>query len=252
LEEYRNLPRCYAPPANWSAANVRLARDESHHLLHVLRAGVGDRLLVFDGCGREVAGRITVVLERGEAEVEIVAELEARADMLNVELVQAIPKQGRMEFVLQKATELGAAAVRPIVTERTIVRIKESRQAQKKAERWRGVLLAAAKQCGVARIPRLNPIESFESFLAVRNPSDSLLICSLEDNARPLKDVLNGFGHPHAQALQVLVGPEGDFTPAEYERALVAGAIPVTLGNLVLRSDTAPLYILSAIRYHFS
>lgn len=243
----RNLHRCYAPPAGWKDGAVQLDEEESHHLLRVLRADPGEQLLLFDGVGREAVGRLLAGDSR-RAEIAVEEELPAHPLPIDVQLVQALPRQGRMEMILQKATELGATAIQPIMSANTVVQLKGQR-ARRKEERWRSILIGAAKQCGVALLPELKPIVDFERYLEARKPERPLLICSLEENAIPIKEYVDASAFGAGAALDVLVGPEGDFSEEEYAAAAAAGATPLGLGDLVLRTDTAAFYILSILRF---
>jgi len=134
------------------------------------------------------------------------------------------------------------------LTERTIVRLDENKRV-KKERRWRKILVGAAKQCKIAAVPELRSVCSFDQFLAAREPSSPMLICSLEEQARPLGDVLANL--TGASSVTILVGPEGDFTEREYFAARDARAFPVSLGDRVLRTDTATVYMLSVLNYVF-
>jgi len=243
----RNLHRCYAPPKCWQGEIATLDEGETKHLLRVLRAEPGDTVLVFDGEGREALACLRPGA-RNEAEIEITEELPSRSLPLEIELVQALPKQGRMEMILQKATELGARAIQPLLTENTVVKL-EGQRARRKEERWRSILIGAAKQCGVSILPKLKPIEEFDRYLAMRSRDRTMLICSLEGNAIPIKKFVEQTPLGETLAIDVLVGPEGDFSDREYSQAIDAGAIPLSLGDLVLRTDTAAFYILSVLRF---
>lgn len=227
-----------------------LTRDETHHLINVLRAAVGDTVLVFDGAGREVEGIVTAVDSAGEGIVAVRGEQPSCSPSFNIELVQAVPKRGRMEMILQKSTELGAAAIQPLITARTIVRLDRQRM-RRKHERWNAILVGAAKQCGVSRLPELRPVKTFDQYIAGRDPESVLIICSLESDAIPIKDFIATREASPGANIEVLVGPEGDFTENEYLSAIAAGAVPVSLGELVLRTDTAAFYILSVLRFAF-
>lgn len=215
--------------------------------MHVLRHGIGSDVEVFDGSGRAAQGKI-LELNNGRAVISIESEMFEEPHSPQIEIVQAIPKKGRMEMVLQKATELGADSIQPIITQRTIVRLEEQR-AKRRQERWSSIIIESAKQCGRSKSPELKSIVDFQQFLEMQTESDLLIICSLEDRAMPLRELVECFDHSRYDSVKILVGPEGDFTAEEYRTAMDAGAKPVTLGKLVMRTDTATLYILSIINY---
>jgi 16S rRNA (uracil1498-N3)-methyltransferase len=216
--------------------------------LRVLRTEPGRRVLVFDGTGREAETELIGTLENGGAELKLIRELPMTTRSVEIELLQAIPKGTRMEIILQKATELGVSAIQPIITERTIVRLAGQKLITKH-ERWSKTVVAAAKQCGVASLPRMKPTRSFTECLENGNTWDLLLLCSLADTALPLRKVLKDQKLKKPRSIGILIGPEGDFSDAEHAAAVTAGAIAVSLGKRILRTDTAPLYILSVLDY---
>ncbi len=161
-----------------------------------------------------------------------------------------------MDDIVRQATEIGSARIVPILSERTQVHLEQDR-AEKKVEKWRTVSIEAAKQCGNPWLPEISSVQRFEEFVGDRaDPEatyDLKLIASLHPGARSLKSTLetyretNAGANPHKVAW--LVGPEGDFSPPEMNAALRAGFHPITLGPLVLRSDTAAVYALSILTH---
>lgn len=238
------MSRFILPPAAWSAS--RLEGDEARHLSQVLRIRPGEAITVFDGCGRratavvrEVA-RDRVTLEIGPASPPV----EVRPA---ITLAQAIPKGKNMDLIVQKAVELGVAGIQALVTRHTIVQPGEG-----KAEKWRRTALEACKQCGQDFLPEIPDPLPFDRWLAGlpdTSPNGLRLIASLAPGARPLHTVLHE--HPGTGTATLLIGPEGDFTPTETAAAIAAGFLPVSLGPIVLRVETAALYCLSALRYEF-
>jgi 16S rRNA (uracil1498-N3)-methyltransferase len=161
-------------------------------------------------------------------------------------LAQAIPKGKNMDLIVQKSVELGIAAIQPLVTKNTIVHPGEG-----KSDKWRRTALEACKQCGQDTLPQIADPLPFDRWLASQTEAHGLkIIASLAPGARLLRDVLHD--HPGTKAATLLVGPEGDFTPEETNTALDAGFLPVSLGDIVLRVETATLFCLSALRYEFS
>jgi 16S rRNA (uracil1498-N3)-methyltransferase len=155
-----------------------------------------------------------------------------------------------MDEIVRQATEVGAARIVPLISERTQVQLDGAR-ADKKREKWETAAIEAAKQCGNPWLPEIASIQTFASFLASAPATELKLIASLQPGALPLKALLAAHGRPPASATW-LVGPEGDFSPAEMSAALAAGYVPVTLGPLVLRSDTAALFALSILRHELA
>lgn len=236
------MPRFFLDPAAWGS-EAALTGDEAKHCARVMRAQVGDSIGVFDGLGRSADAEILSVskshvgLRLGEAEIE-------PAPKVRIVLVQAVIKGKAMDWLLQKAVELGVSEIQPLSTRNAVVQAGEGKE-----EKWQRAVIEACKQCGRSRVPRVLPILELGSFLKDVTPNPRL-IASLESNAKPLKDCLNSMGE--SGELMFLIGPEGDFSPGEYTQALESGCISVSLGSAVLRSETAGIYCLSASAYAFS
>ncbi len=257
--------RAYAPTASADAAEIRLAPEESHHLVTVNRCGRGDPVTAFDGRGREW---LTECADPGKsaALLRVKATRAAQPRAFEITLGQALPKGATMDDIVRQATEIGAARIVPLLSERTQVHLDTDR-ADKKIEKWRTGAIEAAKQCGNPWLPEITPIVTFAEYLrwasvstptpvaAVESgdhPCDLKLIASLHAGTTTLKKALATYAAKHGHAprrVLWLVGPEGDFSPAEMTAALTAGCVPVTLGPLVLRSDTAAVYALSILSH---
>lgn len=241
--------RCFIPPESWSTGTMLLDAEERHHLVDVLRADAGTEIQVFDGAGREAVARVESI-GRKEVRLSMVQQTVHPAPAVAVTLVQAVPREQRMDMILQKATELGAAAIQPVIAERNVVRLRGEDEG--KRERWQKIMLNAAKQCGSVWLPQLAPVRPALEALAGLPPTDLCLVCSLEPDARPLREVLQEARARAPRRITCLIGPEGDFSAREYAAARQAGARPVTFGASVLRVETAALYILSVLRYEFA
>lgn len=245
--------RVHVPsPPSADVRELALSPAESHHLVQVNRAQPGDPVIAFDGRGREWA----CVLEPGESRKTVclrVTSTSARAPLpCALVLGQALPKGGTMDDIVRQATELGAAVIVPLATSRSEVHLEPDR-AEKKLEKWRVAAVEAAKQCGNPWVPRIEPIQGLARFLAEPAVRDAelRLVASLHPGARPLREVLAGHRSAHGRgpvSVAWLIGPEGDLSPTEVADALAAGWIPVSLGPLVLRCDTAAVYALAAVR----
>ena len=242
--------RFYIPAKQWSLSRLALEGSEAHHCINVLRLRVGSRVVVFDGLGSEVTAEI---IEIDKSTVRLKHLQSAKTEPLRcaITLAQAVPKGKQMELIVQKATELGVARIVPLLSERTIVRFAPD-EARKKREKWRQVVIEAAKQCGRNQLPDvvgpISPKQFFSEFDRYELP----LIASLQSDARSFKGALNDFRDHHGrrpESVLILIGPEGDFTPAEASSARSVGCIPISLGPIVLRSETAALYSLSVLAY---
>ena len=238
------MSRFLLPAEDWPD-NPALTGGEARHLSQVLRIRRGETITVFDGCGRRAAAEVLDVA-RDRIALKLGAAQVAPAPRPAITLVQAIPKGKTMDLIVQKAVELGVAAIQPLVTRHTVVQPGDG-----KSDKWRRTALEACKQCGQDTLPHIAEPLSFEHWLGAQSAAPGLrLIASLAPGARPMREVLPG--HPGTTAAILLVGPEGDFSTAETAAALAAGFLPVSLGAIVLRVETATMFCLSALRYQFS
>jgi len=241
------MPRFHLPPADWQAA--ALTGDEARHLSQVLRIKPGETITIFDGLGRR-AEAVVLTVSRDHVSLKTGESLTPQPPLPAITLAQAIPKGKNMDFIVQKAVELGVSAIQPLVTKNTIVHPGEG-----KSDKWRRTALEACKQCGQDTLPQIADPLPFDRWLesgaGILPAAHALkLIASLAPGAKPLREVLRA--HPGTTAATLLVGPEGDFTAEETTAALAAGFLPVSLGDIVLRVETATLFCLSALRYEFS
>lgn len=239
----------YCQPTEREPTEIRLNAEESHHLVTVNRCSRGDLVVAFDGRGHEwitecvEPGRNATVLRVRDTHV-------AKSLPHEITLAQALPKGATMDDIVRQATEVGAACIIPLLSERTQVHLDGDR-ADKKVEKWRTSAIEAAKQCGNPWLPEIRPIQNFAAFASSANGFDLKLVASLHAGTTTLKTTLQHYREKHAGAspkkVAWLVGPEGDFSPAEITTAITAGFQPITLGPLVLRSDTAAIYALSIL-----
>jgi len=211
---------------------------------------VGERAVVLDGAGQE---RLCEVTATGRHRVELVVRQQISQPRLSfrITLLQAITTARSMDLLIQKATELGAARLQPLWSERSVPR-PDPGEPERHLEKWRATAIEALKQCGAPWLPEIDPPVSPGAWLA-RAPRVSLmLLASLQPGARHPRAVLDGArgaGRMPPNDVAVWIGPEGDFTPAELQAIQSAGGEPITLGPLVLRSETAALYSLSFLAY---
>lgn len=237
------MARFYLPPDSWQT-DAALTGDEARHLSQVLRMKPGDSVVVFDGQGRRASAEILAV-SRDRVPLKLGESLPSRAPQPAITLAQAIPKGKNMDLIVQKSVELGIAAIQPLVTRYTVVQPGEG-----KSEKWRRNALEACKQCGQDTLPEIADPLGFEPWIASQAEVPGLkVIASLAAGARPFRQVLKD--HPATTRATLLVGPEGDFSAEETRAALAAGFLPISLGSIVLRVETATLFCLSALRYEF-
>ena len=239
------MPRFYIPPHAWNSDRLALDDGETHHALSVLRMKSGERATVFNGQGAEAEVELESV-EKGRVVLKKISVGKSAPLACEIVLGQAIPKGKNMDLIVEKAVELGAAAIVPLMSERTIVRADAS-EALGKREKWQRVAVEAAKQCGQNWLPRVHPPQTPKEFFASGEKFDLMLIASLQPDSRPIKETLTDIGGRRPGRVLILVGPEGDFTPAEVGLAKSHGCRPVTLGPIILRTETAAIYCLSVL-----
>src|SRR5258707_3635890 len=246
------MHRFYVAPENWDPLGLALRGSEAHHARNVLRMEVGDKLGLFNGEGRELTAEITNVADH-EIRLRKLHESETAPLRCKIVLGQAIPKGKNMDLIVQKAVEIGAAEIAPIISDRTIVQI-DSESAAQKQSKWQQIAIEAAKQCGQNWLPHVHAPRKLSELFPVTSdePFDLQLIGSLQPGAQHLKKILANYSNEHQRRPQIvlmLVGPEGDFTPAELELARSHGCEPITLGPIILRVETAAIYCLSILSY---
>jgi 16S rRNA (uracil1498-N3)-methyltransferase len=240
------MHRFYLAPNEWNPDALVLSGSEAHHARNVLRLEEGDKVVLFNGRGREITAAIT---STGSRTVELRKLHEAATPPLRcrITLAQAIPKGKNMDLIVQKAVEIGASEIVPILSDRTIVRLDEDDAAQKQAK-WQTIAIEAAKQCGQNWLPPVSTPCTLPQFFAERHKFDLQLIGSLQSDALHLKQILSDH-RTRPESVLMLIGPEGDFTPAELNLARSHGCRPITLGPIILRVETAAIYCLSVLSY---
>ena len=240
--------RCFIPPNEWDHPTVELDAEESHHALGVLKAREGQTIEVFNGQGGKGQAVIAFIRKR-TVTLTVNRRTSHEPQAPDITLIQAVPREQKMDFAIQKAVELEASAIAPVITEHCVVRLK-SAQAEERLGRWRKIALNAGKQSGCAWLPRIAPITDLDHYLSARSAFDLLLVGALTGETRPFKEALRSLS-ARPKTVGIFIGPEGDFSPCELQAILSAGAIPVTFGPNVLRVETAAIYALSVVRYEF-
>ena len=247
------MHRFYLPPENWNPDSLVLSGAEAHHARDVLRLKPDDKLVVFNGRGREITA--TIASSGDHLRLHKLHETETPPLRCRIALGQAIPKGKNMELIVQKAVEIGAAEIFPLISERTIVDLDPAAAEQKRAK-WQTIAIEAAKQCGQNWLANVHAPQKLRDFFDAstgvgRTPQfDLRLIGSLQPGTMHLKKILSDYSTEHDSrptSALMLVGPEGDFTPAELALARSHGCLPITLGPIVLRVETAAIYCLSVL-----
>jgi 16S rRNA (uracil1498-N3)-methyltransferase len=239
------MNRFFLSPSEWNSASPALDGSESHHAIDVLRLGAGDRVVVFDGEGSEATAQI-VAVEGKSVHLKMLQKSKSQPLACSLTLAQAVPKGKNMDLIIQKAVELGASRITPLISDRTIVQL-DAQEAEKKRAKWHEIAVEACKQCGQNRIPIIDAPRSPKAFLENGEKSELMLVASLQPDAKRIKSVLAE--NSALKSVCVLVGPEGDFTPAELALARSHGCVPVTLGPIILRTETAAIYCMSVLAH---
>ncbi len=236
------MPRFYCPPPLPPGGSFDLPPEAAHHAARVLRLREGNRVEMFDGLGNACHGVITELGGKRVVIGEITAGSANRESPLRVMLAQALSSSEKMDWVIQKATELGVAEIQPLDTERSVAKLSAERAA-KRLEHWRQVAISACEQCGRNVLPEIYaPLDIMAWLQQMKGLPDSKLILlpqgatSLHDQAKPQGKVV------------LLIGAEGGFTEAESDSALRCGFTPIRLGARVLRTETAAIAGLAALQ----
>ena len=236
---------------NPNLSSGKFSPEESHHAVDVLRLRSGDSAAIFDGKGTEARVRLTQV-SADEVSYETLSTARTPPPSCRIRFGQALIKPVGMDLLIQKLTELGVSEIWPIASERSISKPSGEKRI---SQRWEAIALSACKQSGQNWLPKIHEVGPLDNFLSAPNPAppSGRIIGSLQPEAKPLPALLAAVrqaGKP--PALDLLIGPEGDFTPAEIGRARSAGFQPASLGPLVLRSETASLFLASVLHYEFN
>lgn len=244
------MHRFYLPPAQCQSSLPVLTSREAHHALHVLRVRRGESVIVLDGVGNEFLCEVEE-LGREDVTLSVVKKQFLPPLPYEITLLQAIPKGKIIESIIQKATELGAARIVPLLSERVATQLNDE-DAATKVEKWRLTAIEAIKQCGSAWLPQVEVPVALKDFLARLEKFELPLVASFEADHRHPREYVQAFyakWRRLPQSICVWIGPEGDFTSVEMAAVKCAGALPITLGRLVLRSETAAVYCLSILNY---
>lgn len=234
------MPRFYCNLPLDIGTQLDLPDQVSHHLA-VLRAVAGDTVTLFNGHGGEYSAVLTRI-ERRRCSVEIKAFDAREAEPGHaLTLAQGLPEGSKMDWIIEKAVELGATALQPLAAARSVVRLSEERAAKKRSH-WQAIAIAAAEQCGRNRVPSIAEPQPFGSWVAQRDLHPRILL-----SPRATESLSDWARHHPPQALTVMVGPEGGFSADEEAAAMSHGAICLSMGERVLRTETAGLAVLAAL-----
>lgn len=234
------MPRFYCQQPLSMGAAVTLPETVAHHV-RVLRLAEGEHITLFNGDGGEYTAAL-VAIEKKHVEAEVKAFSPREAEVpYGITLAQALPESSKMDWIIEKAIELGASSIQPLSAHRCVVRLSAER-ALKRHEHWQGVIVAASEQCGRNRLARLAPVADFGAWIGQHDMHRRILLSpragqSLSDWAR----------HHPPQPVTLLIGPEGGLAEAEEKAALAHGVLALSIGPRILRTETAGLAAIAAL-----
>ena len=235
-------------PEDIGQERLRLTGGEAAHLTRVLRLGPGAQVMAFDGAGHEYAA-VVERLEAGSVICRIRQQVTVPPrEAVQISLGQGLPRARKLEWVIQKTTELGVAEVVPLLTERSVPHVVE-RDSATKRERWDKIAREACKQCGRSAIPRVWAITALDDFFSAFQTADLKLLLWEGEHSRRLRQVLAQC--EHVESVAVVVGAEGGFTSQEVAQAESYGFLPAGLGSRILRTETAGVVAVSLLQYLF-
>ena len=244
------MRRFFLEPQHAVGNEIRLTGEEAHHAANVLRVRVGEKVAVLDGAGQE-CHCVVLALEADSVRMSVVARNRLPVSSCRIWLVQALIKGKAMDWVLQKATELGVERIITVKADRSVAQVEEE-SLEHRLSKWRGIAVEAIKQCGSPWLPKIEAPASVEVCQRKLDGADLVLLASLESARKHPRQWIEQFKQEKGRAPRIIavwIGPEGDFTPAETNSIESAGALPISLGPLVLRSETAAVYALSVLNY---
>ncbi|WP_228895227.1 16S rRNA (uracil(1498)-N(3))-methyltransferase [Pseudoduganella aquatica] len=234
------MPRFYCPQPLAIGLTIDLPEAVAHHV-HVVRLAPGEAVTLFNGDGGEYTAVLQTV-EKRRASAEIKAHTAREAELpYAVTVAQALPEASKMDWIIEKAVELGAAAFQPLAARRCVVRLSGDR-AEKKLAHWQGVIISACEQAGRNRVPQLAPVDEFKDWIAQQDLHRRVIL-----TPRATQSLADWARHQPPQALTIMVGPEGGFSDDEENLAVAQGALPLSMGPRILRTETAALAALAAL-----
>ncbi|NMB97622.1 MAG: 16S rRNA (uracil(1498)-N(3))-methyltransferase [Clostridiaceae bacterium] len=247
------MSRFFVERGNIYPDKIIITGEDYNHIRNVLRYKVGDNLILCDGENYDFSVTIDTFNANSIITTILHKQKNRTEPFLDITLFQGIAKGEKMDFIVQKSVELGVKNIVPVVTERTVVRLEKNRDEIKKKERWQKIALEAAKQCNRGIIPQIGLPQKFNKATESMNKFDLSLIPYERERDSSLRSVLYDFKKKNPDdkkaEIAIFIGPEGGFSEQEIQAAMKAGAIPVTLGPRILRTEAASLAMLSIVMY---
>ena len=240
--------RFYVSADQLAEKEVFISGGDVNHIKNVLGLEVGDWIVACDGNGTDYVSRIQSICSD-----EVVASIEKVQPTgtelpVKITLFQGMPKKDKLELIIQKAVELGACEIVPVMTKRTVVKLSEEKKINKRLERWQSIAYAAAKQCDRGIIPTVHKPVSYEEALAMADQLDyNVIPYELQTGMEEARKIVDQACKQ--RSLGIFIGPEGGFEPEEVERAMTRNIHPMTLGKRILRTETAGMALLSILMF---
>lgn len=238
----------YCEEKNIEGNQIHILGSDVNHIKNVLRMKQGEELIVCDGAGMEYICEIEAFLD-GEIVLAILEQKNSSTELpVRLKLYQGLPKKDKMELIIQKAVELGAVEIIPVMTKRCIVKLEDEKKEAKKIERWQAIAESAGKQSGRGIIPKVSRVMSYKEALQTASKEGMAMIPY--ENANGMSSLKEAVKKAvNEQVVSVFIGPEGGFEETEVELAKQYGVIPVSLGKRILRTETAGFTTLSILMY---
>ena len=241
------MHRFFVPAEYLHTDTVALSGPITHQMTRVLHLRAGEHILLLDNTGTAYEVRLDHVSPKQVVGCIVEISQPQTEPQVHMTLLQALPKERKLDWVLQKGTELGVSNFVPLLTARTLSGSRERPDAVK-LDRWRRIVMEAAEQSGRVLIPEISPALTLAE-ACKPHPKALSLIAAVGTGSEPLRTTLDGLRNQRPQTIRLFVGPEGGFTAQEVDQARAAGALPISLGPRVLRTETAGLVAVSAILY---
>lgn len=244
------MHRFYLPPQQSQGDTLFLTGAEAHHGIRVLRLRRKDKVTVLNGTGTEFLCEVEAS-DRDKIKLAVLQQRQASPAACRITLLVGIPKGKILESIIQKVTELGASRIVPMITERVMVKLDE-KESSRKAAKWQQIAIEAIKQSGAPWLPQVEAPVTPSQFLERKEQFELSLVASLQPGSKHPREYFDAFRAARNRAphtVSIWVGPEGDFAPSELNTVRAASALPITLGSLVLRVETATVYCLSVVNY---
>jgi len=243
------MPKFFVDSANIKENTARIYGSDVKHITKVLRLQTQSILILCDGEGFDYVARLSKI-ENDSLFLDIIEKKPCIAEPdLSVTIFQGYPKASKMEYIIEKCTELGVSTIVPVITERTVVKFDEKDSGRKKLERFRKIAAESVKQCARGAIPEVCDIYTLSETQGLIKCLDLVIVAYENEKETTLKSVLKE--HPNISSVGIFIGPEGGFAESEIEFLKSLGVKTVTLGNRILRTETAGQAVLSAVMYEY-